>query len=101
VVCTAVSTEGMFAEPRKNILTVDDGDAAGFAAAVVELYGDRRLWATVRDGGLANVKDHFSLSDASQGMAEMLGLAFTGEGRARRQLDLGTRALTMGSCGAR
>lgn len=98
VVCTAVSTEGMFAENRKNILTVDEGDAAAFAKAVVELYTSPALWAAVREGGLANVRDHFSLSNAAQGMAEMLERAFKGEERAGRQLDVGERALSMKSC---
>ena len=101
VVCTAVSTEGMFAEPRVNIMSVPEGDAAAFAAAVVELYGSRSLWEGVRAGGLANVRDHFSLSDAAEGMAEMLRLSFAGENRVARQLDLGSRALLMGQCGAR
>ena len=101
VVCTVVSTEGMFAEDGVNIRQVPEGDAAAFASAVVELYGSQRLWETVREGGLANVRDHFSLSDAASGMAEMLRLALAHEDRAARQLDLGARALLMGQCGER
>ena len=98
VVCTAVSTEGMFPENRRNIVMVDEGDAAAFADGVVQLYGDEALWNTVREGGLANVRDHFSLSNAAGGMAEMLALSLAGEERVARQLDLGAKALTMGSC---
>lgn len=52
VVCTVVSTEGMFPENRKNILSVDD--AKGFAEAVVELYTDPKLWQTVKEISYVN-----------------------------------------------
>jgi hypothetical protein len=101
VVCTSVSTEGMYPSNRENIVMVDQGDSAAFAAATAELYSSPELWGTVRAGGIANVRDHFSLSNAAGGIAEMVDLAFRGEERAARQLDLGGRALLMGSCGAR
>jgi hypothetical protein len=49
VVCTVVSTEGMFPENRKNILAVEEGDASAFASAVVELYTNPKLWQTVKE----------------------------------------------------
>jgi predicted anti-sigma-YlaC factor YlaD len=38
----------MFAAHRQNIVAVDEGDAAAFAAGVVELYTSRPLWETVK-----------------------------------------------------
>ena len=49
----------MFIENRANALVTPESDAAAFARAVSELYTDAGLWGTVRDGGLANVRDHF------------------------------------------
>ena len=61
---------------------------------------DRTLLAhvQVREGGLANVRDHFSLSNAAGGLAETLELAVANEPRIAKQLDLGARALRMDSC---
>ena len=89
----------MFIENRANALVTPESDAAAFARAVSELYTDLGLWRTVRAGGLANVRDHFSLSNSVAGMAEALGLALRGEDRARRQIWQGTTALSLSSCG--
>jgi len=48
VVCTTVSTDGMFPEHKKNIFAVDEGDASAFALGVVEMYTSQALWETVR-----------------------------------------------------
>jgi hypothetical protein len=57
------------------------------------------IWfAQVREGGFANVRDHFSLANAASGLADTLALAVAGEPRLAKQLDLGARALLMDSC---
>lgn len=100
VVCTAVSTEGMFMENRANAMVTAESDATAFAQSVVELYNDENLWSRVRSGGLDNVRTYFSLSNAAEGMAQMLTLALQGEDRASRKIDLGTRALSLSRCNA-
>jgi hypothetical protein len=52
----------------------------------------------VREGGIRNVKEHFSLSNAAGGMAEMLRLTLENEDKAKRALELGAKAITMDVC---
>ena len=47
-----------------DVLVADD--AAGFAAAIVRLYGDATLWMELSINGHANIARHFS-ADAARG----------------------------------
>ena len=87
-------------ENRANAMVTAESDATAFAQSVVELYNDENLWSRVRSGGLDNVRTYFSLSNAAEGMAQMLTLALQGEDRASRKIDLGTRALSLSRCNA-
>jgi len=62
VVATPCAAEGMHLRDGVDVLLADD--AAGFADAVVRLYGDAALWSRLSDNGLANVATHFSLDAA-------------------------------------
>ena len=52
-------------------LLVADGPAE-FAEAVVRGYGDARLWQTLSDNGLANVRVHFSFEAAREALRRVL-----------------------------
>lgn len=62
VVATPAAVEGMHLHDGQDVLVA--GDAAGFADAVVRLYGDPVLWQRLARGGLDNVARHFSLDAA-------------------------------------
>jgi hypothetical protein len=49
---------------EQNVLIADD--PASFADAVVRLYTQRYLWERISEGGLENVREHFSIEAASR-----------------------------------
>jgi glycosyltransferase involved in cell wall biosynthesis len=70
VVATTIAVEGMHARPGEDVLVADD--AAAFAAAVVRAYSDPALWLELSDGGLANVRRHFSFDTARAALTRIL-----------------------------
>lgn len=62
VVATSVGVEGMSLINGRDVLIADT--AADFANAVVRVHGDKALWQTLRDGGIENVRRHFSFETA-------------------------------------
>jgi GT2 family glycosyltransferase/glycosyltransferase involved in cell wall biosynthesis len=62
VVATPVAVEGMHLADGTEVLVADDADA--FAQAVLRLYRDPALWQRLSEGGLDNVRRHFSLDAA-------------------------------------
>ena len=70
VVATPCAVEGMHLCDGDDVLVA--GDAAGFAEAVVRLYGDRALWQRLAAGGLANVDRYFSLDAARDTVRRVL-----------------------------
>ena len=69
VVTTSIGAEGIGLVEGADILVADT--AADFADAVVRLYTDRDLWASLRSSGGANVRSRFGL-DASRGYVRHL-----------------------------
>jgi GT2 family glycosyltransferase len=57
VVTTTVGAEGMSLRHREQALIADEPEA--FAAAVVELYRDASLWATLSEQGRCHVEAHW------------------------------------------
>lgn len=62
VVATTCAVEGMHLRTGVDVAVADD--AAGFAEAVVALYGDHDRWERQARAGLENVARHFSLEAA-------------------------------------
>jgi GT2 family glycosyltransferase len=62
VVATSIAAEGMQLRDGHDILLADDADA--FATAVLSLHDDAALWRRLSDGGLDNVRAHFSFDAA-------------------------------------
>ena len=62
VVATSCAIEGMHLSSGHDVLVADD--AAGFAEAVLRLYGDAALWQRLSDHGRDNIARHFSLDAA-------------------------------------
>ena len=62
VVATSCAIEGMHLSSEHDVLVADD--AAGFAEAVLRLYGDAALWQRLSDHGRDNIARHFSLDAA-------------------------------------
>jgi GT2 family glycosyltransferase/glycosyltransferase involved in cell wall biosynthesis len=71
VVSTTIGAEGMDLQDHRDVLIADD--AALFAAAIVELDGDPKLWAMLSMQGLENVRRHFSPEAADRVLGELLG----------------------------
>ena len=69
VVATAAAVEGMHLRDGEDALVADDAPA--FAAAVVQLYRDAALWATLAENGRRNVAMHFS-ADAARAVVREL-----------------------------
>ncbi len=70
VVGTRVAAEGMQLQDGADILIADD--APGFAAAILRLYDDEALWLRLSDGGLDNVRAHFSFDAARTALTHVL-----------------------------
>lgn len=68
-VATSIAVEGMHLESGKEVLVADD--PAGFADAVLRLYGDEALWNRLSAEGLANVRRHFSFDTARDAIARI------------------------------
>jgi GT2 family glycosyltransferase/glycosyltransferase involved in cell wall biosynthesis len=81
VVATKPAIEGMHLTPGEDVLVADD--AAGFAAAIVQLYRDEALWHRLQAGGRANIDNHFSRAVARRAILQLLALASGGPGMAR------------------
>ena len=62
VVATSCAIEGMHLSDGHDVLVADD--AAGFAEAVLRLYGDAALWQRLSEHGRDNIARHFSLDAA-------------------------------------
>ncbi|MEP7183755.1 MAG: glycosyltransferase, partial [Betaproteobacteria bacterium] len=73
VVATAAAVEGMHLTSGEDALVADD--AAGFADAIVRLYGDEALWSKLSAGGRENIRRHFSRAVAKRALADLLALA--------------------------
>lgn len=63
VVATSCAVEGMHLRDGVDVAVADD--AAGFADAVADLYGDRARWQAQAQAGLDNIVRHFSPDAAS------------------------------------
>jgi GT2 family glycosyltransferase/glycosyltransferase involved in cell wall biosynthesis len=70
VVATGIAAEGMQLRDGDDILLADDADS--FAAAVLRLYDDEMLWNRLSDGGLENVRQHFSFEAARSTLRRVL-----------------------------
>ena len=64
VVATAMAVEGMHVRSGIDVSVAED--AAGFADAIIRLYGDEALWNRLSQNGLANVREHFSFDAAEK-----------------------------------
>ena len=62
VIATACAVEGMRLVPEADVLVGDDPEA--FAQAIVRAYSDEALWKKLSQGGLQNVRQHFSVDAA-------------------------------------
>jgi len=62
VVATECAVEGMHLVPESDVLVSDDPEA--FAGAIVRAYSDPVLWGKLSQGGLENVRQHFSVEAA-------------------------------------
>ena len=76
VVATLVAAEAMHLQDGRDVLLADDAES--FAAAIVRVYGDAELWGALSAGGLANVRNHFSETQACAVLRELLGAARVG-----------------------
>jgi len=70
VVATSPAAEGMHARNGVDLLVADG--SAEFAEAVVRGYGDARLWLTLSENGLTNVRVHFSFEAARAALRRVL-----------------------------
>lgn len=70
VVATSCAVEGMHLVDGRDVLVADDAEA--YADAIIRLYGDAALWATLSAHGLDNVARHFSLDAARDTVRRLL-----------------------------
>ncbi|GGA25395.1 glycosyltransferase [Dyella nitratireducens] len=70
VVATSMAAEGMWLRNGDNALLADD--AEGFAEAVLHLYENRELWYRLSEGGLRNIREHFSFEVARETLRRAL-----------------------------
>lgn len=73
VVATPASVEGMHLVEGEEVLVADDPH--GFADAVVRSYTDEALWNRLSQGGMANVRRHFSRDVARRGLETLFTMA--------------------------
>lgn len=76
VIATTLAAEAMGLEDGRDVLLADTPDA--FAAAVLRAYADEALWLQLSDGGLANVRTHFSPEAARATLQRILASAENG-----------------------
>jgi glycosyltransferase involved in cell wall biosynthesis len=69
VVATPAAVEGMFAEHERELLVAQDAES--FAAEVVRLYQDEKLWNCLSDASIQNVEEHFSLAAARDSLTAL------------------------------
>jgi len=72
VVTTPVGAEGMALINRQDAMIADGCDA--FVDAIVELYDSEKLWLTLSDHGLENVRQHFSADSARLALRRILAM---------------------------
>jgi glycosyltransferase involved in cell wall biosynthesis len=70
VVATTIAAEGMRLNHGRDVLLADD--AGAFAEAIIRLHDDEALWQTLSEGGLANVRAHFSFDAARETLRRTL-----------------------------
>lgn len=70
VVATSIAMEGMHLTHGQDVLVADNADA--FVVAILRLHDDDALWLKLSDGGLANVRSHFSFDAARQALRRTL-----------------------------
>jgi GT2 family glycosyltransferase/glycosyltransferase involved in cell wall biosynthesis len=70
VVTTPVGAEGMALINRQDAMIAEGCDA--FVDAIVELYDCEKLWLTLSDHGLENVRQHFSVDSARHALKRIL-----------------------------
>ncbi len=70
VVATSIAAEGMRLQDGENILVADDSST--FASAVLKLYDDEPLWLRLSNGGVDNIRQHFSFDVAREALRQAL-----------------------------
>lgn len=70
VVATAVAVEGMQLSHEENALVAEE--AADFVTAIQRLIDDPDLWQRLSNGGLENVREHFSMEAAAATLHHVL-----------------------------
>jgi len=71
VVLTSIAAEGMYIRNGVDALVADDPDS--MAIAIWRAYQDEALWLRLSEGGLENVRDHFSAERARDALRAALG----------------------------
>jgi len=80
VVATSTSVEGMHLKNEEDVLVADDPVA--FADAIVRAYRDETLWRRLSDGGVDNIRRHFSRDVARKAVKRLMALTNGGNIRA-------------------
>jgi glycosyltransferase involved in cell wall biosynthesis len=70
VVATPAAVEGLFAKPGEDILVAESEQE--FAAQIVRLYQDEKLWNQISIAGLENVRKYFSIETAQLSLQSLL-----------------------------
>lgn len=70
VVGTAIATEGMGLEDRKNVLVAETAEE--FTDAILKLSESEKLWQSLSDEGLAFVNDQYSLDAGNRRLLTLL-----------------------------
>lgn len=70
VIATPMAAEGMQLADGRDVLLA--GDAPAFAEAILRLHDDEALWLALSEGGLDNVRTHFSFDAARQTLRRSL-----------------------------
>lgn len=70
VVGTSQAIEGMFLADGHSVLLANE--PSEFAAAVLRLYRDPKLWERLSSNGLAVMKEHFGFDSARRALVELL-----------------------------
>lgn len=73
VVATPCAAEGMSLRDGHDVLIAEQPQA--IADAIVRLYRDQALWATLSRNGLDNVRQHYSFEAAGEALARILDAA--------------------------
>jgi O-antigen biosynthesis protein len=73
VIATPAAVEGMHCKDRHDVMIGESAQA--FADALVEAYQDASLWLQISDGGLENVRTHFSFEAARSQIRKIFALS--------------------------